>query len=98
MEQIKTTEFALGEIEQHPEIITDFFRKNKRVCLILQKDEESNTIHIGIRKVYSKQVTELLEGVYKKYTEKKKKGYSREQAIQDFLDAQKEISKYLSKR
>lgn len=37
----------------------------------------------------------VLEDAKKEYLQKKKKGYGREQAFQDFVDAQQEISQQL---
>lgn len=48
-------------------------------------------------RTYDKETTRILEEAKLEYAQKKQEGYPREQAFQDFLDAQEEIHHHLKR-
>jgi len=56
---------------------------------------QGDQVFVLYRKRYGDEVNEIYEESKREYQRRKKEGYSREQAFEDFMKAQEEISKYL---
>ena len=86
---------SLKDIEDRPAVLTDFLRKNKGLIVVIEVDPASDKVRVGIRKKYGDDVTRILREVYQEHALKLQQGYSRDDAVKDFKEAQNEISKYL---
>ena len=90
---------SLNEIERVvPQPIVDFLRNNQNVMLVFERNPDTDKIQVGVRKIYRSEAHELLKEARLESLEKKQlKGYTREDAIKDFNEAQQEIAAYLNK-
>ncbi len=86
----KLQDLPLEDLKTHPEIITDLFSGDEDVSVLLQK--RGDTIRFAASRTYSKEATRILEEARVEYEEKKRKGYSRNDAIEDFEALQRELA------
>jgi len=95
MEQIaeKFQNIVLEDLKVHPELITGMLFSEDDVSLILEK--RGQTVRYAYLRRYDKDSRRILEEARTEYAEKKKQGYTREQAFQDLLEAQAEIQTQL---
>ena len=91
MENLLTTSFYYKEF---PKLIVDFLKENKQIGLVLE-EERTDQISIGVKKIYNQKVMDISENINKQYTAKEKSGYTREEAVKDFLEAKAQIEKVL---
>jgi hypothetical protein len=92
MENLLISSFSY---EDFPKLIGDFLKENKKIGLILEEKESTNQISIGVQKIYTQRVMDISENINKKYAYKEKDGYTREEAVKDFLAAKAEIERIL---
>ncbi len=97
MEQIaeKFQDILLDDLRGHPELITNMLFNDQDVSIILEK--RGNTVRFAYLRTYDKETTRILEEARREYAQKKQEGYTREQAFQDFLDAQEEIQHHFER-
>ncbi|MGE0086527.1 MAG: hypothetical protein AB7S75_19135 [Desulfococcaceae bacterium] len=81
------------DIQQNPLLIANLILKGKDVSIIFEK--EGDRVRFAYLKTYSREAARILEEAKKEYNDLEKKGYTREQAFEDFAEARSEISKYL---
>jgi hypothetical protein len=86
-------DISIEEMKKRPEIVVDWLLKDDEVSVIFEK--QGQKIRFAYLRKYDSETMRILEDAKKEYLQKKKKGYSREQAFQDFIDAQQEISQQL---
>jgi hypothetical protein len=67
--------------------------QNDEIALMLRRQGEQ--VFVYYKKMYDKEVNEILKEAKQEYKRKKKKGYDREQAFEDFFSAQRDIEKSL---
>lgn len=75
-----------------PAVIVDFLRQHANVALVFECNPQSNSIQVGIKKMYSQDVQRTATESKHALTEAEKSGYSEEDAMNDFMEAQKEIA------
>ena len=56
---------------------------------------KGDQIFVFYQKRYNDKVNEIFAKAQREFQRREKEGYTREQAFQDFMEAQQEISKYL---
>jgi len=81
------------DIQQNPLLIANLILKGKDVSIIFEN--EGDRVRYAYLKTYSREAARILEEAKKEYNELEKKGYTREQAFEDFTEARNEISRYL---
>jgi hypothetical protein len=89
----KSQYILLEDIKKNPEIIAGLLFKDSDVSVILEK--QGDRVRFSYLKTYSKDAVRILEEAKKEYEEAEKKGYTREEAFEDFTEARDEISRYL---
>jgi hypothetical protein len=80
-------------LKNHLEIVMNALVESKDISILLRR--RGDQIFVFYQKRYSDKVNEIFEKAQREYQRREKEGYSREQAFQDFVEAQQEISKYL---
>jgi hypothetical protein len=96
MEKILENEMqqvSFDYFKNHPELITDVLAQSDDISLLLRR--EGDQVFFYYQGQNSEQVNEILELAKIEHRRKKSEGYDSEQAFQDFMIAQQEISKYL---
>ncbi len=80
----KIRELPFEDLQARPEIITDLLSTTDtdEVAVLLRRS--GNTVRFAATKTYTKEATRLLADARAEYLEKKRQGYSREDAIADF--------------
>jgi hypothetical protein len=86
-------DLSIEEVKKRPEIVTDWLMMDDDVSIILEK--RGQRIRFAYLKRYESETMRILDEAKREYAQKKKKGYRREEAFQDFIDAQQEISQQL---
>lgn len=86
-------DISIEEIKNRPEIVTDWLLNDDDVSVIFEK--RGQRIRFAYLRKYDSETMRILKEAKKEYTQKKQEGYTREQAFQDLLDAQQEISQQL---
>jgi len=86
-------DLSIEEVKNRPEIVTDWLLSEDEISIIFEK--RGHKIRFAYLRKYDSETMQILEDAKKEYLQKKKKGYSREQAFQDFKTAQQEISQQL---
>lgn len=86
-------DLLLEDIKNNPELITGLLFKDQDMSVILEK--RGGTVHFAYLRTFDKETTRVLEEAKNEYAQKKKEGYTREQAFKDFMDVQEEINKKL---
>lgn len=81
------------ELENYPDLVKNVLAQNDEIALMLRR--QGDHVFVYYKKMYDKEVNEILEEARQEYQRKKKKGYDREQAFEDFFSAQQEIEKFL---
>lgn len=81
--------FTLDDIRETPNLVTDFLLKDEDVSVILQK--RGDTVHLAYLRAYDAETTRILAEAKREHAGKVKEGYTREQALTDFAEAQDEI-------
>ncbi|OQX11635.1 MAG: hypothetical protein BWK80_44540 [Desulfobacteraceae bacterium IS3] len=89
----KSQYILLEDIKKNPEIIAQLLFKDRDVSIILEK--QGDRVRFSYLKTYSREAVRILEEAKKEYEETEEKGYTREQAFEDFTEARNEISRYL---
>jgi hypothetical protein len=84
---------VLEDIKKHPELITGMLFDDHDISLILEK--RGNTVRYAYLKTYDKDSRRILEEARSEYVRKKKEGYTREQAFDDLIEVQEEITAQL---
>jgi hypothetical protein len=85
--------FPVDEFKNHLEVVMNTLVESKNISILLRR--EGDQIFVFYQKRYGDKVNEIFEKAQRGYQRREKEGYSREQAFQDFMEAQQEISKYL---
>jgi len=85
--------FSFDEFSKHLQVVVEALADSNNVSVMLQR--QGDQVFVLYKKRYSDEVHEILEESEREYQRKLKEGYTREQAFQDFMEAQQEISKYL---
>ena len=88
----KLQDILLEDIKKRPELITGFLFSDQDVSVILEK--RGNVVHCAYLRTYDNATTRLLKEAQEEYVQKKKEGYTREQAFRDFMDVQDDITKH----
>lgn len=91
MEQLleKSQYILLEDIKRNPEVITQFLFKDIDVSILLEK--RGDKVRFSYLKTYSREAICILEEAKREYKEIEEKGYTSEQAFDDFTEAGKEI-------
>jgi hypothetical protein len=84
-------ELPLQDLKAHPEIITDLLSKADEVSILLRKS--GDTVRFAATRAYSDEAVQLLAEARQEHAEKKRRGYSREEAVADFEKFQEELAK-----
>lgn len=87
-------DILLDDIKGHPELITDILFDDEDLSLILEK--RGKTVRFAYLRRYDRESMRILREAKQEYTQQVQKGYTREQAAHDFLDAQEEIQQQLA--
>ncbi len=85
-------DISIEEMKNRPEIVTDWLLNDDDVSVIFEK--RGQRIRFAYLRKYNSETMRILDDAKKEYALKKRKGYDREQAFQDFIDAQQEISQF----
>ncbi len=86
--------FSVDDLKNHLETIINMLEKSKDISILLRR--QGNQIFVFYQKRFSDEVNKIFEESEREYQRRLKDGYTREQAFQDFMEAQREISKYLN--
>lgn len=84
---------SLKELENHPDLLKNVLVQNDEIALMLRR--QGDRVFVYYKKMYTKEVDDILKEAKQVHQRKKKKGYDREQAFEDFLSAQRDIEKFL---
>ena len=87
-------DIGVGDLKIHPELLTKILFQDQDVSLILEK--RGQKIRYAYLRTYDAESHSILEEANADYLRKKNQGYSREQAFQDFEDAQQEIAMFIT--
>ena len=82
---------SLKDLKAHPEMVIDLLSGDEDVSVVLQKS--GDTVRLGAMKTYSKEATRIAAETRAEYAEMKRQGYSRDDAIVDLENFQRELSK-----
>ena len=93
MNPIVTQHFSFSDIQQHPKRVIELLAQEQEIVILVKR--EGNDITICSYPVYSQEVNDIPEEAIVEHQAKKQRGYTREQAFQDFRQSQKDISTYL---
>ena len=95
MEQISENlqDISLEDVRKNPELITRLLFKEEDVSLVLEK--HGDIVRFAYLRTYDKETIKILDEAKQEYKQRKKKGYNREQAFNDFTDARLKINKNL---
>ncbi len=85
--------FPFNDFKTHVELVVNALAESNNGSIMLTR--QGDEVFVLYRKRYSDEVNEILEESEREYQRRMKAGYTREQAFQDFMEAQEEISKYL---
>ncbi len=85
--------FPIDDFKNNLEIVMNALVESKNISILLRRERDQ--IFVFYQKRYSDQVNEIFAQAQREYQRREKEGYTREQAFQDFMEAQQEISKYL---
>lgn len=85
--------FAFEEFSKHLQVVVEALADNNNISVMLQR--RGDEVFVFCKKRYSDEVYAIYEEAKREYQRRKQQGYSREQAFEDFMKAQDEISKYL---
>lgn len=97
-EQLSELSNSLQKLEQVvPSSFKDFLKNNKNILLILERNPETDKVRVGVKKIYSPEARNILKEARRNRIARKNAGYSREDAIRDFLEAQDEIANRIEK-
>jgi hypothetical protein len=89
----KSQYLLVEDIKKNPGLIAQLILKDKDVSIIFEK--EGDKVRFAYLKTYSREAVRILEEAKREYKELEEKGYTREQAFEDFTEAKNEISRYL---
>ncbi len=84
-------ELPLQDLKAHPEIITDLLSQGDEMSILLRRS--GDTVRFAATRTYTKEAVELLAEARAEYAEKKRQGYSHEDAVADFEKFQTELAK-----
>ncbi|MFQ5631940.1 MAG: hypothetical protein ACE5I1_24480 [bacterium] len=76
------------------ELLADEMIEMDDASVLLKKSGDQ--VFVYFPKRYHDEVDEILEESKREFQQKQDQGYSQEQAFQDFMEAEQEISKYIS--
>jgi len=93
IEEHSVKKFSFDDFKNQLQIVVDALAENNNVSIMLQR--QGDQVFVFYKKRYSDEVNEILEESKREHQRRKKAGYSREQAFEDFMKAQEEISKSL---
>ncbi len=82
---------SLEDLKAHPEMVMDLLSGDEDVSVVLQKRGE--TVRMGAMKTYSKEAVRIAAEARAEYSEMKRRGYNREDALADLEVFQVELSK-----
>jgi len=85
--------FSFDDFKSHLQLVVDALAESNDVSITLKR--QGDQVLVFYQRKYSDEVNEILEECEREYQRRLKEGYTREQAFQDFMEAQQEISKYL---
>ena len=85
----QSQDISLDDIKVHPELITEVLFDDHDLSIILEK--RGNTVRFTYLRMYDSDTTRILEEARQEYAQKRQEGYTREQAFEDFQEAQEEI-------
>ena len=94
MSQATKQEFSFTEVQSHPELVLDLLA-DEEIALTVRR--QGDKVVVYRHRVYSDDVNTILKEAtaIAMYQAKKQSGYSREDAFEDFIEAQEEINEYL---
>lgn len=84
---------SLVDVQQKPQLITDLLLKDEQVSIIIER--QGDQIRFAYMKTYRQDTRRIVREARQECIELLNRGYTREQAIEDFWDAQAAISEYL---
>lgn len=84
---------SVEEVRKKPELITELFLDKKDVSLVLEK--HGDTVRYAYIRVYDDESHRILTKAKKEFARKQEQGYSREEAVQEFLEVQAAIRRQL---
>ncbi len=93
MSHIVTQHFSFSDIQQHPRRVIELLAQEQEMVILIKR--EGDDITICSYPVYRQEVNDILDEAMVEHQSKKQRGYTREQAFQDFRESQEDISKYL---
>ncbi len=79
-------------VDDFPRAVADLLNKNEKVSLVLEKDFQSGEVRVGVRRVCSDRAFQLLKESQEEVKQRNQKGYTREQAFNEFEAAQKVVA------
>lgn len=80
-------QIGFDDLKIHPEFLTEILSRDQDLSLILEK--RGQTIRYAYLRTYDADSRRILDEAKAEYREKKAQGYSREEAFQDFENAQR---------
>jgi len=83
-------DIPLEKIKNNPELITGILFKDQDISVVLEK--HGDTVRLAHMRSYDNKTTRILTEAKRKHDRKKQEGYTREQAFNDFLEVQEEIT------
>lgn len=84
---------SVEEVRKKPELITELFLDKQDVSLVLEK--HGDILRYAYIRVYHDESHRILAKAKKEFARKQEEGYSREEAVQEFLEVQESIRKQL---
>lgn len=84
----------LDEIRERPELIIEMLFNENDVSMILEK--RGNSVRYACLRTYDNECGRILDEAEKGYLQKKKDGYSKDQAFVDLTEALEEITAQLN--
>lgn len=85
--------FSFEDFKSRVQFVVEALAASTDVSIMLKR--KGNQVFVFQPRTYSDEVNDILEESDREYQRRMKEGYTREQAFQDFMEAQQEISKYL---
>jgi hypothetical protein len=89
----QTQHMSIKDIRNRPELVTDILLKKKDICVIFER--RGDRVSYAYLKTYDQQSARILREAKEEHNALKEKGYTPEQAFEDFEQAREEMGKYL---
>ena len=85
--------FPLDDFGSHLQLVLDALAESNDASIMLRR--QGDQVFVYYQRKYADEVNDLLENAKKEHLRKKSERYDREQAFQDFMEAQRVINQYL---